>query len=463
MAIDPILVKGMRDYRAEELYQRRYILSIIQSIYALYGFEPLETPALEHRTTLTEKYGEEGEQLLFHILKSGDFLANVNEYGHNYKKIKPLISDKGLRYDLTVPLIRHMATHQHLIALPFRRYQIQPVWRADRPQKGRYREFLQCDADIIGNDSLLCEAEMLRLVYDIFSQLGVENFYIKINHRGVLTAIADAHLHYEKEKKFCMIVDKLEKSGWDYVNSSLAQLGFNRQVIDLLAALVNFKGNNDQLLTQLDHAIGHSYPGAVAVATLRQIITKITHLSIPEGICRIEPGLARGLDYYTGLIMETAVTGSDIGSLGGGGRYDNLGDSFGIPKLSGIGFSIGLDRLYHIMTIQQRFGSIKPYTTEMLITNLEKTKEPQLLQLLNQLRSLGIKTELYPGCTKIQKQLSYAHKKNIPFVLILGEREYTTHSYILKNMQTGIQHHYSWDELPHLLSHIQQQKETIAL
>ncbi|MGI2261834.1 histidine--tRNA ligase [Candidatus Cardinium hertigii] len=445
MAILPSLVKGMRDYSPLQVCRRNYILSIIRSIYALYGFEPLETPALETRATLTGKYGQEGEQLIFNVLKSGNFLGEmaVPISPTDYRKLKPLISDKALRYDLTVPLMRYVAAHQHQICFPFRRYQVQPVWRADRPQKGRYREFLQCDADIIGSPSLLCEAEILKLIYDISSQLGLQNFCIKINHRGVLSAITDP----ERETLFCTIVDKLEKIGFQQVVTALQAADFSSATIASLSLLQNCKGNNVERLIQLQAAIGHSDQGSKAIETLTDILADIHTLGLPDGVCAIEPTLARGLHYYTGLVMELTMANKLVGSLGGGGRYANLGDLFGATGLVGVGFSFGIDRLYDIMEAQNLFQSIPSCSTEVLLTNIEKNGTTQLLHLLRQLRVHGFKSELYPQKVKIKKQLTYAHKKNIPFVIIPEEAASVPHCYILKNMQTGVQNRYSWSEL----------------
>lgn len=453
MAILPSPVKGMRDYSAPQVYRRNYILSTIKSIYALYGFEPLETPALEKRTTLTEKYGEEGEQLIFNILKSGNFLKEINEEIklENYKKVTPFISDKGLRYDLTVPLVRYIAANQRQITFPFRRYQMQPVWRADRPQRGRYREFLQCDADIIGSTSLLCEAEILKLIYDVYAKLKIRDFCIKINHRGILTAIANTETKSEKEKIFCIIVDKLEKIGFTKVSAALQEKGFSAQTIESLSLFLSFQGTNFELLTQLNATIGHTDKGSKALTALARIVEQARCLGLPDGICSIVPSLARGLDYYTGLVIETTVEGTQVGSLGGGGRYDHLGDLFGTTQLFGVGFSFGIDRLYDIMEEQNLFDSVVQHTTEVLLINIEKKTEVQLLNLLSKLRWHGFKAEIYPEQVKIGKQLTYANKKNIPFVIILGETEQSTNSYTLKNMQTGIQDRYSCPKLYQVL------------
>lgn len=446
----PSLVKGMRDYSALQVYRRSYIISTIKSIYARYGFEPLETPALENRTTLIGKYGEEGEQLIFSILKSGNFLEQVtSEIGSvDHKQVKPLISDKGLRYDLTVPLIRHIAANQNKLIFPFRRHQTQPVWRADRPQRGRYREFLQCDADIIGSTSLLCEAEILKLVYDVFSTLQIRDFHIKINHRGVLAAIAGVEQQSEKEKAFCTIVDKLEKIGFEKVALMLQREGFSTETIHNLNTLIQFKGNNAQLLEQLEQVIGHTEKGTMAIVALKQILGYAHCLGLlDDGVCCIDPTLARGLAYYTGLVMETTVAGAQVGSLGGGGRYDNLGDLFGVTGLFGVGCSFGIDRIYDVMEDQHLFGSVGDHTTEILLVNISTKTETQLLNVLCTLRSLGVNVEMYPEQTKIKKQLSYADRKKIPFVIILGEDELETNGYRLKNMKTGAQGIYNWPDL----------------
>ncbi|MDD9139486.1 MAG: histidine--tRNA ligase [Candidatus Cardinium sp.] len=451
MAIRSTLVKGTRDYSAEEIYRRNYILSVIQSVYALYGFEPLETPAIESWSTLAEKYGEEGEQLMFHILKSGDFLKNISLEGGDYAKIKPLISDKGLRYDLTIPLVRYIAMHRHQLCFPFKRYQIQTVWRADRPQRGRYREFLQCDIDIVGSEACLCEAEILKIIYDVLTKLQLRNFHIKINHRGILSAIVSKAAQATKEIQFCTIIDKLAKIGWEQVVLALKQEGFDAEIISLLDGLVHFKGSDEQLLEQLQTAIGSIDKGAMALNLLTQTLTQAHHLGLPAEICHIDPTLARGLAYYTGMVMEVMVADSNLGSLGGGGRYDQLGACFGLDALSGVGFSFGINRLYAIMEEQQLFQSTAGYTTEILLVNMETTATKRLLQMANQLRIHGLSTELYPQCVKLQKQLVYAHKKKIPFVILLGEQELATDSYTLKNMQTGLQMNYSWPDLMQVL------------
>lgn len=455
MAILPNLVKGMHDRNALQVYRRNYILSVIESIYAIYGFEPLETPALENRPTLTGKYGDEGEQLMFNVLKSGNFLEGLNlaTNTQDHKILKRFISDKGLRYDLTVPLMRHIAMHQDKICFPFRRYQIQPVWRADRPQKGRYREFVQCDADIVGSPSLLCEVEILKLIYDVCTKLAIKHFQIKINHRGILSAIANPANtnHSSQENIFCIIVDKLEKIGFAKVSSELQAANFTEQTIRLLTLLQNFKGDNNQILNELTQAIGHTDQGLKSIEELRSILEQVYMFGIPAGVCCLEPTLARGLSYYTGLVTELTVPDMPIGSLGGGGRYANLGQLFGTTGRTGVGFSFGIDRLYDLMEAQNLFASIPNHTTEVLLTNMEEKIEKKLLQLLNALRTEGFKAELYPERVKIQKQLVYAHKKYIPFVIILGETELAMNHYTLKNMQTGEQNSHTWSQICRVL------------
>ncbi|TDG93066.1 histidine--tRNA ligase [Cardinium endosymbiont of Culicoides punctatus] len=448
MTLLPSIVKGMRDYSALQVYRRNYILSTIRAIYMRYGFEPLETPALENRTTLTGKYGEEGEQLIFSVLKSGNFLAETEIESTDYKSVKPLISDKGLRYDLTIPLIRHIASNQNQITFPFRRHQTQAVWRADRPQRGRYREFLQCDADIIGSTSLLCEAEILKLIYDVFSTLQIQNFQIKINHRGILAAIADVEQQSEQEKVFCTLVDKIEKIGLEAVSIMLQKENFSTETIQNLHELLQFKGNNSQLLAQLEKTIGHTEKGSIAIVALKQILAYAHTLGLPNGeLCCIDPALARGLAYYTGFVVETTVANTEVGSLGGGGRYSNLGDLFGVTGLFGVGCSFGIDRIYDVMEDQGLFDSVAAYTTEILLVNLSKQIEHQLISLLGTLRSHGLNVEIYPEHAKIKKQLSYADKKKIPFVIILGEDELAMNKYRLKNMKTGVQDIYNWTDL----------------
>jgi histidyl-tRNA synthetase len=449
MKILPKLVKGMRDYGAVELYKRNHILSVIQSVYACYGFAPLETPALEYRATLTGKYGEEGEQLVFNVLKSGNFLEGMDPavVSTTAKEIRKYITDKGLRYDLTVPLARYIAANQHQLLFPFRRYQIQPVWRADRPQKGRYREFLQCDADIIGSTSLVCEAEMLQLIYDVFTRLRIRDAQVKVSHRGILSAVSGAQEGSEAEKTFCMVVDKMEKVGFDAVSAELSGKGFSTQAIASFASLAQLQGTNVERLTQLQTVIGGTERGAKALALLTECIKLVQALGAPDDCFVLEPTLARGLAYYTGLVMEATIVGAQVGSVGGGGRYDKLGTLFGGAEWSGIGFSFGIDRLYDVMECQGLFDAVVGHTTEVLLLNMDVQTEAPLLLTLSQLRAAGFKAEMYPERAKLKKQFAYADKKKIPFVLILGEEELAANAYGLKHMETSRQKQYTWSEL----------------
>lgn len=447
------ILKGMRDYFSLEWRQRDFIVSTIRSVYQRYGFEPLETPAMERSSTLTEKYGDDGEQLIFYILKSGNFLENVGckEQWVDCHKVRQSIANKALRYDLTIPLIRFIASNKHKIIFPLRRYQIQPVWRADRPQKGRYREFLQCDVDIVGSSSHLCEVEILKLIHDVLESLHIENVCIKVNHRGILSAIVGSQGDIDQEQIFCTIVDKLEKIGVKAVTALLAEKGFSQDVIDTLVLFSHCQGNNAQLLEQLKSRFYHTGVGLKAIEELEKIINQVVALGIPQSHIRISPTLARGINYYTGLVVEAMALGSSLGSLGGGGRYDDIGTLFRVPNLSGVGFSFGVDRLYDIMSEQQLFQDFSLYTSEVLVTNVTADKENVALQILSDLRKIGIKSEIYLDHAKLKKQLEYANKKHIPFVIILGENNLLSASYILKNMCTGEQFYCCQDELYALL------------
>ena len=447
------ILNGMRDYFSLEWRQRDFIVSTIRSVYQRYGFEPLETPAIERSSTLTEKYGDDGEQLIFYILKSGNFLQNINckEKWVDYLKVRQSIANKALRYDLTIPLIRFIASNRHKITFPLRRYQIQPVWRADRPQKGRYREFLQCDVDIVGSSSYLCEVEILKLVHDVLESLQIRDICIKVNHRGILSAIAGTQGNIGQEQVFCTIVDKLEKLGIQAVIDLLLEKGFGQDVVDTLVLLSRYQGDNAQLLEQLKSHFYHTEFGLRAIEELEKIINRVVALGIPRAHIRISPTLARGINYYTGLVVEATTLGSSLGSLGGGGRYDDIGTLFHVPNLSGVGFSFGVDRLHDAMGEQGLFQDFPLYTSEVLVTNIAADRENVVLQILNDLRKMGIKSEAYLDQAKLKKQLEYANKKHIPFVIILGKNDLSSADYILKNMCTGEQFYCGQVELYTLL------------
>ena len=443
----PTIVKGTRDYSALQLYRRSCIFNTIKEVYQQYGFEPLETPALEEMDTLTEKYGEEGEQLIFKILNSGDFLANItdNPLTTGHQKLLPQIVAKGLRYDLTVPLIRYVVTNQHLLAFPFRRYQIQPVWRADRPQKGRYREFYQCDADVIGTDSLLCEGEFLKMIHEVLTHLKIKNFTIKVNHRAILKSMVTSDGQIEKESSFCMTVDKLDKIGPQRVLELLVEQGFSQEATTKYQAIFALQGSNEEKLTALNNYLGDDKNGIKGISDLKQILNHATHLGLDTNAITITPTLARGLAYYTGMVIEVVVP--DNPSIGGGGRYDSLTSVFGLDGVSGIGFSFGIDRLYDIMESQNLFDEVTQCTTKVMVTHLDPTDTVKGLKLLTQLRTATIKTEIYPAITKLKKQLTYANKKGIPFVIINDNQTENSEKYILKNMATGFQTIYGIEEL----------------
>lgn len=437
----PSLPKGTRDFGPVQMARRTFILDAIKETFQLFGYQQIETPAMENLSTLTGKYGDEGDQLLFKILNSGDFIKDVSaaDLEKGSGAILNKVSEKGLRYDLTVPFARYVVMNRNELTFPFKRYQIQPVWRADRPQKGRYREFYQCDADVVGTDSLLCEAEIVLMIRRVFGKLGLKDYSIKINNRKILTGIAEAIGESGKEGPLCVAIDKLDKIGWEKVKEELGQRGFETTSVEKLAPLVSLESDLNGKIEFLKEFLKSSETGLKGVEELEQVFGILTQMGESLDQIDFDIMLARGLSYYTGAIFEVKVHGVSIGSVSGGGRYDNLTGVFGLPGVSGVGFSFGVDRLYDVLDELKAFPAESHTSTRLLLTYFDQKGFEYALGLLNQFRNAGIKTELYPNLVKIQKQFEFANKKGIPFVGICGEEEVKTETISLKNMVLGEQ------------------------
>jgi len=436
----PSLPRGTRDFSPDTMVKRNYILSTIQAVFENYGYQPLETPALENLNILSGNYGEENDKLLFKILDSGDFLAKVKENPRNfdYRSLTPKISEKGLRYDLTVPFARYVVMNQHDITFPFKRYQIQPVWRADRPQKGRYREFYQCDADIIGTKSLICEAELVRLVEDVFDKLNIQ-VNIKINSRKILEGIAASLGAEGKEQAFFIAIDKLEKIGEKKVLYELEIAGFNKTSLEKVEEILSITGSNSEKISYLKALLGDIQIANDGLQEIKEVISLSSQLGSSHNYLEFDITLARGLSYYTGVIFEVKAEGVTIGSIGGGGRYDNLTGVFGLEGVSGVGFSFGVDRIFDVMTEMNLLSDSGISITRVLITSFDAELQNHGFVLLNKLRNAGIPSEIFPDVIKLKKQLNYANKKGIPFVVIIGQDEVKKGVYTLKNMISGEQ------------------------
>ncbi|HLN52558.1 MAG TPA: histidine--tRNA ligase [Lentimicrobium sp.] len=436
----PSQPKGTRDFSPVEMNRRNYIFRIIKETFELYGYQPIETPAMENLTTLLGKYGEEGDKLIFRILNSGDFISGIDPselLNSSSQKISGKISEKGLRYDLTVPFARYVVQHRNEITFPFKRYQLQPVWRADRPQKGRYREFYQCDADVIGSDSLINDAELLVMADQIFRKLNI-GVAIKLNSRKILTGIAEIIGHPDKIIDITVSIDKLDKIGIDKVNEELAERGLDQSAISKLQPIINLSGSNEQKLDRLKELLTSSEIGKAGIEETAEVLKFAEQMGIvdkPE----LDLTLARGLNYYTGTIIEVKATEAGIGSLSGGGRYDNLTGIFGLPGVSGTGISFGADRIYDIMNEKNLFPEHTSGATHVLLINFGGNESIACLKLASFLREHNINTEFYPEDAKIKKQFAYADNKQIPWVVIIGENELATNTMQLKNMHTGEQ------------------------
>lgn len=440
MAQKPSIPKGTRDFSPLEMMRRNYIFDTIKSVFKLYGFQPIETPAMENLSTLLGKYGEEGDKLLFKILNSGDFLSKVpgdKLADPNFRELITSISEKGLRYDLTVPFARYVVQHQNEITFPFKRFQIQPVWRADRPQKGRYREFFQCDVDVIGSNSLLNEVELVQIINDVFERLKVNNT-IKINNRKVLYGIAESICETEKFMAITVVIDKLDKIGIEKVKEELLANGLKPESIEKLEKILTFEGNNKKKIEFLKGLLGSSIEGNKGMIEISEVFETLNKFDLSSEI-QFDLTLARGLNYYTGAIFEVVAKDVSIGSICGGGRYDDLTGIFGLPDVSGVGVSFGADRIYDVMSELNIFPSGTEEATKVLFVNFGEKEQSYCLPLVDQLRKAGISTELFPEAGKMKKQMTYANNKNIPYVVLIGENEMAQNIFIVKDMHAGTQ------------------------
>lgn len=478
----PSLPKGTRDFGPEVMAKRNYILDTIKSTFQKFGFAPLETPSIEKLSVLTGKYGDEGDQLIFKILNSGDYVQNLakdidtlndyhakseslktlddekskevkNQLKDYHKGITPKISEKALRYDLTVPFARFVVMHRDKLAFPFKRYQIQPVWRGDRPQKGRYREFYQCDADVVGTDSLICEAEIIMMINEVLPNLGINDFSLKINNRKVLTGIAQVIGHEERIADICVAIDKLDKIGKDKVIEELATRGIDNAAIEKLDPFFDIKGSVAEKITKLRDIFADKAPtglqGLDEVEKALNYVKTITQSADPEkDFCLdFDITLARGLSYYTGAIFEVKVNNVQIGSISGGGRYDDLTGTFGLSGVSGVGFSFGVDRIYDVMDELNLFPANTNASAQVMFTNFDTEAETYTLPFLARFRSAGISCEIFPDAAKLNKQFKYANRKAIPYVVIVGEEEMKSGKLTLKNMDSGEQTPLTVDEI----------------
>ena len=437
----PGLVRGTRDFGPSVMVKRNFIFDTIKHTFQKFGFQPLETPSLENLSVLMGKYGDEGDQLLFKVLNSGDFSKDLTQkdLDEGAKKLTHKISEKGLRYDLTVPFARYVVMNRNELAIPFKRYQIQPVWRADRPQRGRYREFYQCDADVVGTDSLICEAEIVLMLHEILQNLGIADFTVKINNRKILSGIAETIGMKGSEVPLTVAIDKLDKIGKEKVEEELRERGFSEEVIGKLQPIFNLHGRSTEVLGGLKDWLKDSETGLKGIEELEKVWNLIESFGLQNPKIQLDITLARGLSYYTGAIFEVKANGVQIGSISGGGRYDNLTGTFGLPGLSGVGISLGVDRIFDVMEELGLFGDNKGVTTKILLTNFDAEAESYSLPVLKKLRDAGINAEIYPDHAKLRKQFEYADKKHIPYVCVVGSEEMASGELTLKDMQSGEQ------------------------
>jgi len=444
--VKPSLAKGTRDFSPSEMIKRNYIFDTLKAVFKKYGYNEIQTPSFENLTTLTGKYGDEGDKLIFKILNSGDYLTKAPDSlleDKNSNKLIPHISEKALRYDLTVPFARYVVMHQNDISLPFKRFQVQPVWRADRPQRGRYREFYQCDVDVVGSESLLNEAEFILIYQEAFERFGLKDFNIKINNRKILSGIAEIIGKPELIVDMTVAIDKLDKIGLDGVNKELLERGFTEADLDLLKPIILLEGSNGEKLASLKSILADSSIGLTGIAEIEEVFDYITKLSedteLLTRIIDLDITLARGLNYYTGCIFEVKTNEVAMGSIGGGGRYDDLTGMFGLKDLTGVGVSFGADRIYDVLEELNLFPANKADSTKLLIINFDKQLETYTLGLLNKLRKENIAVELYAAPVKLKKQMAYADGKGIPYVLLVGDEEVSSGQLSLKDMESGEQ------------------------
>jgi histidyl-tRNA synthetase len=442
-SIKPSVPKGTRDFSPTEMLRRNYIFDTIKSVFRKYGYQQIETPSMEKLSTLTGKYGEEGDKLIFKILNNGDFLSDGGITPENItadsKRLAPLIAEKALRYDLTVPFARYVVMHQNDISFPFKRFQVQPVWRADRPQKGRYREFYQCDADVVGSDSLLNEAEFVLIYDEALTRLGLKNFTIKINNRKILSGIAEVIDKADSIIDLTVAIDKLDKIGLDGVTKELLERGFTEADIEKIKPVILLEGSNEEKLLSLRDALSQSATGLKGCDEIETVLNYLSICPPQTARCELDITLARGLNYYTGAIFEVKTNEVAMGSIGGGGRYDDLTGMFGLKGLTGVGISFGADRIYDVMEELQLFPSASNQSTRLLICCFDKDGEKFAFPILQAVRGQNINAELYPAGAKIKKQLDYANAKNIPYVIIIGSEEIESGLLTIKNMENGTQ------------------------
>ena len=447
MAQKPSIPKGTRDFGSLEMARRNYIFDTIRSVYRLYGFSQIETPAMENLSTLMGKYGEEGDKLLFKILNSGDFTRSVSTVDYEEASAAALAAkfcEKGLRYDLTVPFARYVVQHREELQMPFKRYQIQPVWRADRPQKGRYREFYQCDADVVGSDSLLNEVELMQIVDEVFTRFGIR-VVIKINNRKILTGIAEVIGAADKIVDITVAIDKLDKIGLDKVNEELAAGGLSPEQIQTLQPIIALSGSNADKLNTMHQVLASSEVGLKGCEEVEFVLNRLG--DDLTNVIELDLTLARGLNYYTGCIFEVKALDVEIGSITGGGRYDNLTGIFGLPGLSGVGISFGADRIYDVLNQLELYPADTASSVDLLFINFGEAEAACCLRMARQTRAAGISTEVFPDAAKMKKQMNYANARNIPFVALVGESEMAAGTIALKNMTTGEQSTCTLDEV----------------
>lgn len=444
--VKPSLAKGTRDFSPSEMIKRNYIFDTLKTVFRKYGYSEIQTPSFENLTTLTGKYGDEGDKLIFKILNSGDYMAKAPDsllQNKNSNKLIPHISEKALRYDLTVPFARYVVMHQNDIALPFKRFQVQPVWRADRPQRGRYREFYQCDVDVVGSESLLNEAEFILIYQEAFERFGLKDFAIKINNRKILSGIAEIIGKPELIVDMTVAIDKLDKIGLDGVNKELLERGFTEADLAILKPIILLEGSNEEKISSLKTILATSAVGLNGIAEIEEVFDYVGKLGAEEKLLNqiidLDITLARGLNYYTGCIFEVKTNEVAMGSIGGGGRYDDLTGMFGLKGLTGVGVSFGADRIYDVLEELNLFPTGKAETTKLLIINFDKQLEVYTLRLLNKLRQENIASELYATPVKLKKQMGYADGKGIPYVLLVGEEEAASGQLSLKDMESGEQ------------------------
>ena len=446
MAQKPSIPKGTRDFSPVEMMRRNYIFDTVKSVFRLYGFAPLETPSMENLSTLLGKYGEEGDKLLFKILNSGDYAANLTD---EEVRQASKITEKGLRYDLTVPFARYVVQHQNELTFPFKRYQVQPVWRADRPQKGRYREFYQCDVDVIGTKSLLCEVELVEIVERVFKLLGIR-VALKMNNRKILYGIAEYIGHADKMMDITVAIDKLDKIGLENVKAELRERGLEEEAIEKLQPILELEGSNQEKMATLRELLASSETGLKGVEEMATVFAHVERLGIDLRV-ELDLSLARGLNYYTGAIFEVKALDYPIGSISGGGRYDNLTGIFGLQNVSGVGISFGADRIYDVMLGLNLFPEELNSSTRAIFLNLGEEEQAASLALLRTLRSEGVPAEIYPEPAKMKKQMEYANRRQIPFVVIIGSEELAAKEATVKNMVTGEQQKVAFEALCEVL------------